>query len=457
MYSLGLDVGTSGIRAVIMDKNHCILTEAQYQLPPSTPYYSKSQQITGYSQSPEKWWNTFKKVILKLSDQLLKTHQLKLDVVTHLAIDGTSGTVLLCDIFGEPVTEALMYNDQRAVLQAAQIKQIAPKNTAAIGTTSGLAKILWLYEQVQNKESVHYALNQADWLNGKLMSEFGFSDYNNALKMGYDAQKQCWPNWLNQFLQNSHFPSNILPKVIKPGQIIGKITHDIAVLFGFSPELKICAGTTDSTAAIIATGAENVGDAVTSLGSTLVMKIVSNKPIFDHNSGVYSQPFGELWLVGGSSNSGGEVLKQLFDTDQVQKLTDMLNIKINQECFSLLNLNYYPLLTPGERFPIQDPDYAPRLSPVPDNSIDFFQACLEGMSDIETMAYEKLVDLGAPYPKLIKSIGGGAHNIGWRYIRELKLGVPVKMAKLEQAAAGTALLAQTTWQQADSLALKSQL
>ena len=111
----------------------------------------------------------------------------------------------------------------------------------------------------------------------------------------------------------------------------------------------------------------------------------------------------------------------------------------------MLNLNYYPLSAPGERFPVQDPNYEARLLPRPEKDIDFFQALLEGMADIETIAYKKLVDLGAPYPKLVKSMGGGALNSSWCYIREQKLGVPVKSADLDQAAAGTALLAQATW------------
>lgn len=447
MYSLGIDIGTSGIRAVIMDKNHCILAEAQHKLPQSQPYHSASNLIIGYSQKPMDWWETLEKVIFQLSEVLHNRHKLKLNIISHLAMDGTSGTVLLCDELGTPITDALMYNDQRAISQAKQVVEHAPVNTGAIGVTSGLAKILWLYQHLNHSDQnkVHYALNQSDWLCGKLLGQQGSSDHNNALKMGYDAQEHCWPKWLFNLLEGFNVPASLLPNVYSPGQTIGTISPQIAALFGFSSNLKICAGTTDSTAAIIASGAKHIGDAVTSLGSTLVMKVVSEKAIFNHEAGVYSQPFDNLWLVGGSSNSGGEVLKQYFDFNQLSLLTQQLNRKIDHRSFSLLDLNYYPLSTPGERFPIQDPTFEPKLLPRPENDSDFFQALLEGMADIESLAYQKLVDLGAPYPKLVKSIGGGAFNTGWRYIRELKLGVPVKLADQEQAAAGAALLAQSTW------------
>jgi len=448
--SLGIDVGTSGIRAVVMNKNHDILAEAQMPLPPSTPYHSSQspseqppslQKSIGYFQTPSDWWSVLQAVIKQLSEQLFTHHSLSLKDISHLAIDGTSGTVLLCDKQGTPISDALMYNDQRATEQAKLIKSYAPDETGAIGATSGLAKILWLYRK-HNNNQIHYALNQSDWLTGLLTGVHGKSDSNNVIKMGYDAQNNCWPDWLLQLLEDSEIPNSVLPQVYTPGHIIDTIALPVAEQLGFSPDLKICAGTTDSTAAIMASGAKKVGDAVTSLGSTLVMKVVSEKPIYDINAGVYSQPFGKLWLVGGSSNSGGEVLKQFFKPTEISILTEKLDQQVKQNQFSMLNLNYYPLSSAGERFPIQDPYLEPRISPRPAEDIQFFQALLEGMADIESLAYRHLVDLGTPYPKHVKSIGGGALNQTWQAIREEKLGVPVKLADMEQAAAGTALLAQ---------------
>ncbi|MCU7939674.1 MAG: FGGY-family carbohydrate kinase [gamma proteobacterium symbiont of Bathyaustriella thionipta] len=449
MYSLGIDIGTSGIRAVVMDKHHRIISQAQYGLEKSTELINNNQTVIGYSQKPHEWWTVFEKVLFEIIQCILQQH-IKLENITHLAIDGTSGTVLLADQSGTPVSDALMYNDQRATIQAQQIKQAAPDNTAAIGVSSGLAKILWLHNEwlsdnTHSKNSIAYALNQVDWINGKLLGKYGVSDHNNALKMGYNAQHSCWPNWLIELLKKHQFSPSYLPQVILPGQILGTISSAMALHFGLSPELKICAGTTDSTAAIIASGAKEVGQAITSLGSSMVMKIIADTPIFDKKSGIYSQPYGNFWLVGGSSNSGGEVLKQYFSPEQLTQMTHALDFKIKHGKFTPLDLNYYPLSAPGERFPIQDPKLKPKVSPQPSEPLDYFQALLEGMADIETLAYKKLVDLGAPYPKLVRSIGGGAKNNSWRYIREQKLGVSVIIADEQQAAAGAALLAQTTW------------
>jgi sugar (pentulose or hexulose) kinase len=82
------------------------------------------------------------------------------------------------------------------------------------------------------------------------------------------------------------------------------------------------------------------------------------------------------------------------------------------------------------------------LSPRPANDSCFFQAILEGIANIEHQGYQRLQQLGAPTPKQVFSIGGGAINEAWRKLREQRLQVPVIRATQQQAAYGAALLAQ---------------
>lgn len=444
MYSLGIDFGTSGARAVVMDAQQRLIAEVQCPLPASQSSIDKEHSWCAYWQQPVDWWQAFVKLITQLKSIFAK-NKLNFEHISHLAIDGTSGTVLLTDNNGQPVSQALMYNDQRAQSQAQLILQKANQNTAAMGASSGLAKFLWLYQKASNTSTIAHVVHQSDWLSGRLLGRQGISDHNNALKMGYDAEQQCWPQWLLELLENLNIDAALLPRVVIPGSVIANISTRMAHQLGFNPELKICAGTTDSTAAIMASGASEVGHGITSLGSTLVMKVISAQPVFDQASGVYSQPYGQYWLVGGASNSGGAVLKHYFDNTRLQQLTHLLDECSGRADFSCLDLNYYPLITPGERFPIQDSAFTGRLSPKPEQTIDFFQALLEGMADIEAQAYKKLLDLGAPYPNVVRSMGGGAVNKSWAYIRQLKLGSEVINARHQQAAVGSALLAQSSW------------
>lgn len=415
---IGLDLGTSGVRGIAMDANKNQLAEATTALP--TPVRANG----GISeQTPTIWWDAVIEVLRKLVDPLQK-HQIK-----GLAVDGTSSTLLLCDPDGTPLTPALMYNDSRSREMLPLIAQVAPAESPVHSASSSLAKLLFLSRQQTKQEYI--ALHQADWIIGKLSGRFGVSDENNCLKLGFDPNERSWPNWINAF----NLPPVCLPEVHPPGTIIGRLTDEAERLTGLSGCIRVVTGTTDSNAATLATGASEIGDAVTSLGSTLVLKILSDRPVNAPEYGVYSHRLGDRWLVGGASNSGGAVLAAQFSQAEIGRLTNTLMPD------QPTGLDYYPLLQPGERFPINDPDLPACLSPRPASDALFFQGILEGIAEIEHRGYQLLHKLGAPEPTRVISIGGGAMNEPWRLMRENRLGVPVSRAKHSQAAYGTALLA----------------
>lgn len=104
-------------------------------------------------------------------------------------------------------------------------------------------------------------------------------------------------------------------------------------------------------------------------------------------------------------------------------------------------LDYYPLLKPGERFPIRDEHLQPRLQPRSDDDAQYLKGMLEGIAEIERQGYARLATLGAPALRTVRSVGGGAANRTWTAIRQRKLGVPFASAASTQAAAGAARLA----------------
>ena len=275
-------------------------------------------------------------------------------------------------------------------------------------------------------------MHQADWISSYFSQRPGHSDVNNCLKTGYDPIQHRWPDWVGQLTPLCHW----LPQVHPPGTSLGPIAQNIAEQYGFPYETQIIAGTTDSHAATLATGAQLPGEAVTSLGSTLVMKVISEKPIFNKTYGIHSQPYGDYWLVGGSSNAGGAVLRHFFSDERMASLSTQIDPSIDT------GLNYYPLLTPGERFPINDPRWPAKLTPRPDHDVDFFQGLLEGLSQIEYNGYQRLTELGAPYPTKVYSIGGGSMNQAWQTIRARYLKTVVTTSQHNDAAYGTARLAQ---------------
>ena len=266
-YFAGVDLGTSGCRLSIINQSKDLIN--QYSV-----NYTNIQQ-----QTPKLWWDTFLELLNQMEPEI--KHQL-----VSLAVDGTSGTILLLDEYGEPSSSVLMYNDLRATDEAETIKTFLPKDNGGHGASGSLARLLWLLEHETSSSRLTkgghaYAVHQADYILGKLSNNFNVSDENNCLKLGYDVVKQCWPKELLSILGEY---SSLLPKVYPAGKAVAKIAPQQARDLGLPSNLLCVTGTTDSIAAFIATGAEEVGSAVTSLGSTLVLKLISDKPIFHPNT-----------------------------------------------------------------------------------------------------------------------------------------------------------------------------
>jgi sugar (pentulose or hexulose) kinase len=415
---LGIDIGTGGVRACAID------ARAEIQGTAAAPLPAPRQQGDTIDQEPELWWQAMAMAVGKLG------RTVELDRVARISVDGTSGTLLLIDAEGRPRSAGLMYNDARSVAEAARIAKIAPAESGAHGRSSALAKLLHLLAQDATAD-VRHAVHQADWIAGRLAARHGISDENNALKLGYDPVTRSWPGWLDEL----GVPRALLPEVLVPGTSFAAIDPAVARSLGLSPSAEIAAGTTDGVASFIAIGADQPGDAVTSLGTTLVLKQFSTQPIFAADQGVYSHRLGERWLAGGASNTGGAALLAHFTAEEMDRLTPQLTPD------EPTGLDYYPLPKPGERFPIADPNLAARITPRPAEPLRFFQGLLEGIASVEALAYQRLALLGAPALRRVISIGGGAKNAPWTEIRRRTLGVPVTTAEQTEASYGAALLA----------------
>jgi sugar (pentulose or hexulose) kinase len=421
---LGIDIGTSGIRASCIDANAEEIVS--YQLA-----FSREQLGNGQTeQDPNTWLPQLDALILEIS-RLLQQQETAYRIQA-IAIDGTSSTLIACRKDGTALSPALMYNDQQSQQQAEAVSRFAPAESAVHGASSSLAKALLLLEKYPETEIF---CHQADWLAASLTGHYGISDENNCLKLGYDSIHQTWPDWLQNNTENIVLPEKLLPQVVKPGTCIGRVKTGLIEKYQLAKDCVVIAGTTDSNAAVLATGANQIGDAVTSLGSTLVIKLFSDKPVFKPEYGIYSHRLNDHWLVGGASNSGGAVLLQHFTRTQLVEMSARL--KPQQDT----GLNYYPLPGTGERFPINDCNKQSKIEPRPDSDNEFFQGLLEGIANIEAEAYKKLLALGAATPKRIYTTGGGSENVAWKQIRNRITGIEVLSAAHSDACYGSAILA----------------
>ena len=253
--TLGIDIGTSGARAALLDETGAVAALAA----------TRFAAVGGDAKAPATWRRALQATLNDLAARA------DLIGVESLAVDGTSGTMLALDADNEPIGLAIMYDEPcRDASLLEHIAAAAPTGSPALGASSALARALAL----QLIPGAKRVLHQADWIAGLFSGRFDRSDENNALKTGYDVFARRWPAWI----EKAGAKVELLPKVFSPGTPIGAASA-FAQSLGLPATAIVCAGTTDGCASFLATGAKEIGDAVTALGSTLVLKLLAHKPI----------------------------------------------------------------------------------------------------------------------------------------------------------------------------------
>ena len=425
--ALGVDLGTSGVRVAVVEKQTnggvAVLEEA-------SAAWSDAE-----GRQPKVWLSKLRETLQSCTE---------LSKVERVAVSGTSGSCLLVDADTGRVTRGpLMYND--AVEPSPLIDAAAPAGHCTRSATSALAKLLhWARERKLENEVI---CHQADYVASALSGDKPVlvSDWHNALKLGFDIDELAWPGWiLERCLTENERNTLTRLRVTRPGDVCERVVPaDNA--WGLPAGAQIVGGTTDSIAAFVACatdidkGALNVaaGDAVTSLGSTTALKLVSKTRVDDSSVGVYSHRLEDNWLVGGASNAGCRVLREFaFTNDELEQLSMGLDAAATND------KGIYPLVAPGERFPYNDASKEPVLPPRDGGDRAAVLAdLLVGIADVERLGYQALKERGATPLKAVASAGGGARNPQWAALRSNLLGVDVVRAANSDAAFGAAVLA----------------
>ena len=412
---LGIDLGTSGLRLAVVNPAGQLVAECQ------SAYPAAFEQPLG-------WREGLKALCLQLPADLRAA-------VVAVAIDGTSGTLLLCRPDGSlgpsPLDQALPYHlacPEQAEAAAALVGA-AGAGLPAASASGSLARALRLLEQLgSTAERGPWLLrHQADWLMGWLLGTWRWGEEGNNLRLGWDQQQG---RWLGTIAEQPW--STALPEICRSGQLLGPLGADAASVLGLPPACLVVAGTTDASAAVLAADLQP-GDGVTVLGTTLVLKQFSDQPL--KGPGISCQRVAGRWLVGGASNAGAGVLRRFFSDPQLVELSRQIDPRRSS------GLALRPLPRPGERFPVDDPLLEPVLEPRPVSDALYLQGLLEGLAAIEQAGWQRLEQLGAPVVQRVISLGGGARNPQWRALRQRLLQRPVLNRPQCTAALGMARLA----------------
>ncbi len=414
---IGIDCGTSGIRAFALTSDGNVLASTQTPL---------------IKQTPMAWWQATMLVMDELGHELSLALRAQHAVIGGCALsyDATSSTVFLTDKQGSPISDVQMYHQSQPELAQALTHRLSP-NSGAVGASSSLVKVLALIQGCDVGLD-WMVCHQADWIGLKLTGMGAISDENNVLKLGYDVVNRCWPAEVLALI-----PESSLPRVLPPATPFAPLLPELALRWQLPVHTQVATGTTDSIAAFLATKANRLGDAVISLGSTLAFKLLCHQPFFNAQQGIYSHRLWDQWLIGGASNAGGAVLLEQFSLDNLIALSQAINVERRQ------NLDYYPLpkQAKGERFPMSNPNQQSKLIPRPAKDADFLQAMLEGLVSIEQQGWQNLEALSGQVIHRLFSCGGGTKNPAWAGLRAVQLPYPTSPPFSQEAAVGSALLA----------------
>jgi xylulokinase len=188
-YVLGIDMGTSGVRCLVVDEAGRRVAQGSSPLP--TP----KVEVLRHEQDAELWWTSTTDA-LKRTCKDLRANGGRPENILALAVDATSGTIVPVDERLKPLRLGIMYNDVRAHEEAERLNTLGEETLVKLGyrfnASFGLAKILWL---IQNEpdvmEKAYCVVHQSDFITSRLSkapSNYGMclSDESNALKSGYD-------------------------------------------------------------------------------------------------------------------------------------------------------------------------------------------------------------------------------------------------------------------------------
>lgn len=436
---IGIDLGTQSVRAMAVGEDGEVLGAAGRPL-------AGHRDGPRHEQDPEEWWRAL----------AAATREALRDVppsrVAGVAVAATSGTILLTDARGRPLTPALMYDDRRAGAERAN------EAGAAVWERLGyrrmqpnwaLPKLLWLLRDAP--AGVRLA-HQSDFVNRRLVGHEVATDLSNALKTGVDLIEERWPVEVLDLV-----PAEVLPGVVRPGTRLGVVCEDAHRQTGIPAGTPVIAGTTDGCAAQLGAGAQRVGSWNSVLGTTLVLKGVTKELLHDPLGVVYSHraPDGS-WLPGGASSTGAGVLTRDLPGRDLGLLSvqaegryggwpalgeGRLRAQVGHLPALLPPAVTYPLVSRGERFPFDAPDAETFTLGEPSDDVERYVAILLGAAFVERLCFDYLDLLGAPMDGEIVLTGGATKSAYWTQLRADVLGRPVTLRENAEPALGMAVLA----------------
>ena len=426
MLYIGIDLGTSAVKLLLMDQEGTVQNVVSKEYPLEFPHPGWSQQ------NPEDW----RRAVLEGVPELLKGFDA--GQVAGIGAGGQMHGLVVLDEHDQVIRPAILWNDGRTAREVDYLNQTVGKdklsawtaNIAFAGFTA--PKVLWMREhEPENFARIKKVMLPKDYIN-YILTGVHCTDYSDASGMLLlDVEHK---RWSKEMLDLCGLTEDQMPKLFESYEAVGTLKPDVAAQLGLSPEVKVCAGAGDNAAAAVGTGTVGDGACNISLGTSGTIFISSGKFGVDPNNALhaFAHADGHYHLMGcmlSAASCNKWLMEDVFQTkdygaEQAPITPDKLG---NNHVFFL------PYLM-GERSPINDTNARGTFIGMTMDTTrsDLVQAVLEGVAFAIRDSFEVARSLGLDIPSS-KLCGGGSRSPLWRTIFANVLGIPLAAGVLYPA------------------------
>ncbi len=403
---LGIDIGTSAVKFILVDEAQEVLASVEQKLAPVQPRLLWSED------DPEKWWGA----VVGGLDSLARDHAKPMSAVRGIGLSGQMHSAVLIDAADKPVRPAILWNDGRSAKEAAELAQIGPELQRETGVLPmpGFTgpKFLWLRrhepEAVQRTRSLLLA---KDFIRLKLAGE-KITDVTDAAGAWLIDQERR--QWSGAALAACGIDHALLPRLVESREAAGTLKQDLVQRWGMPRNVVIAGGAGDVAAGGIGAGVVNPGDGFVSLGTSAQVFLADTKHLPDPECLVHAfcHALPDRWYRMAALLNGASPLAAFARWSGEADVASLLKeAEANFDGPSpLLALPYLY----GERTPLNDPLARMALVGMTNSATraDLVQAILEGVAFSLADGLDVLVASEAR-PKTLALIGGGARSAFW--------------------------------------------
>lgn len=438
-YLLGLDIGTSGAKAAVVDPDGRILGVAGQE-------YAIDQPQPGWAeQDPEAWWRATCAVVPAALEQAGIPRR----EVAAIGLSGQMHGTVLLGPDGQPVRPAIIWPDRRSraeverAVRETGLRRLArlTANRLAVGFTA--ASLLWL--SAHEPEAVaasEWVLLPKDYLRLRLTGEVATDPSDAAATLLFDVAGR---RWSSEVLREWKLPSWLLPPVLESTQVAGQLLPAAAEALGLPRETPVVAGAADQACLALGCGLLDPGLASCTIGSGGQLLSPLAAPGYDPRLRLHTfcHALPERWYAMGAVLAAGLSLRWFRERFCPPDTTyEALAAEAEAVPPGADGLLFLPYLA-GERTPHFDPQARGAFVglTLEHGRAQAVRAIMEGVALALRDALEVMRELG-PGPAQIVTAGGGGSRRPWQGILAGALGLPVMNAVgPERTAVGAAMLA----------------